>query len=61
VTRYRVTAPYVTVKVNTPGITTTKPVTVHGAYRDRILSEDVTDQCVKDLLASGLIEPVEDL
>jgi hypothetical protein len=60
-TRYRVTAPYVTVKVNTPSLTTTNPVTVHGMYRDRILSDDVTDQCVKDLLASGMIEEIEDL
>jgi hypothetical protein len=61
VTRYRVTAEMVVYRVSHPGITSIKPVAIFDAIKGAHLPADTTPECIRDLLAAGLIEPIEDL
>ena len=54
-TRYRVTAPYVTVRTGTLG----GPAGLHGFHRDALLPWDVSGEDVARLVRKGLVEEVE--
>lgn len=57
--RYRVTAPYITVKTAASVVPGTKGGTVLGHYKDQLIPADVDAETVDRLLAGGLVEAVE--
>ncbi len=61
-TRYRVTAPYVTVRTTTASFVTShrrNSTTTVGLYRDALLPEDTPAEDVDRLLRKGMIEAFE--